>query len=73
MAIPTFEFTLPPAVTPESSHKFPRGCEDLDAMVVSVSHIYLPSAVTAYITRMIELSIASASSPKSAGVGEVRV
>ena len=65
-----FEFTLPPAVTPESSHKFPRGCEDLDAMVASVSHIYLPSAVTGYITR---ISIASASSPKSAGVGEVRV
>ena len=66
---------FPPTLTtpPKHPQELPLSCEDLDAMVVSVSHIHLPSAVTGYTTWTIKLSLATAFLPKGAGEGEVRV
>ena len=47
--------------------------EDLDAMVVMVSHIHLSSIVTGNTTGIVKLSLATARLSKSAGESKVRV
>ena len=63
-------FSLPQTYFPN----FPtNGCEDLDPVVVEVSHIHLPSAVTGYTMWKFKLSIATASIPEGGGESKVKV
>ena len=63
---------LPPTLALPLKHpqKLPLGCEDLDAMVIPVSDIHIPSIVTGYTKWVFKLSLAIA---KGAEEAEVRV
>ncbi len=55
------EVQFSPFLTMSTKHpqELPLGCEDLDAMVITICNIHISSAVTSYIVWLIKLSLSS--------------
>ena len=67
------KFSIATALPPKFPQKLSLCCEHLNAMVLSVSYMYIPSAVKCHIPGVVKLSIVTAMAAEAAGECQVRV